>query len=213
MRIPLAVSLITAALASNGCANLERSRALANPDTPAKTIAMQVCSNCHGIDGNSISPNFPRLAGQQQTYIVNQLTNFRSHHRSDPPGPWYMWGISRFLTDKQIEGIAEYFSTQTPLANATGDAQLIAAGRDIYEHGVPELKVIPCAGCHGEHGQGMGQFPRLAYQHSDYIVKQLEVFQYTQGRPGTPMADISHPLTGGNRDAIAAFLQAFPTAK
>lgn len=121
-----------------------------------------------------------------------------------------MWGISRYLTDAQIEGIADYFSKQKPLPNAVGDAKLVATGKEIYEHGVPQQNVMPCVGCHGAQGQGMGSFPRLAYQHADYIVKQLEVFQYSQGRPGTPMEQISHPLTGGDKEAIAAFLQAFP---
>src|SRR5690242_17436766 len=97
--------LILAALLSltgAACSNLERSRDLANPAVPGKVIAEQVCSACHGVDGNSTSPAFPRLAGQPATYIVNQLTNFRSHQRTDPAGSEYMWGLSRHLTDEQI---------------------------------------------------------------------------------------------------------------
>lgn len=206
------VLLFSAALGT-GCANVERSRNLADPAVPGRVLAVQVCSACHGVDGNSVSPNFPRLAGQQADYLVKQLKDFRSRQRSDPPGPWFMWGISRNLTDDQIAGIAEYFSKQVPSPNAAGDATLIAAGRQIYENGIPQEKVLPCSGCHGARGEGVGGFPRLAYQHAYYVERQLEVFQNTQGRPGTPMESITHPLTGGDKKSIAEYLQAFPAAK
>jgi len=195
-----------------GCSSIENSRNLGNPNVSAKTLAAQVCSNCHGLDGNSISPTFPRLAGQQAAYIVNQLTNFRSHQRLDPPGPEYMWGLSRHLTDEQIAGLGEYYSKQEPhRAPTTGaDPKLLAAGKEIFEKGRPEENVIACMACHGPKGQGIGSFPRLAYQHANYIANQLDVFQNTQGRPGTPMDAVVHPLTGEDKEAIAAYLQAFP---
>src|ERR1035437_6892153 len=100
-RTSLTLALALAVIGA-GCPSIERSRSLANPGTPAKTLAAQVCSNCHGIDGNSISPNFPKLAGQQEEYLVAQLREFRSHQeRVDPPGFEYMWGISRSLTDRK----------------------------------------------------------------------------------------------------------------
>jgi len=194
----------------SGCSNLERSRDLANPKVPPTVTAVQVCSICHGLDGNSVSPNFPRLAGQPATYLVTQLQNFRSHQRGDPPGFEYMWGISHRLTDDQIKGLADYFSKQVPKPNAPVNAQLMATGKDIYENGVPAQNVIACAACHGPKAEGIEAFPRLAHQHADYIVKQLDIFQNTQGRPGTPMEAITHPLTGTEKEAIAAYLQAFP---
>jgi cytochrome c553 len=195
-----------------GCSNIDRSRNLADPKVPAQAIAQQVCSNCHGMDGNSVSPAFPRLAGQKEAYISSQLTNFRSHQRSDPAGSFYMWGLSRHLTDEQIAGLAEYYSKQVPRASdaAAADPKLLATGKDIFEKGVPDQNVVACATCHGPKAQGNGPFPALAYQHADYIVKQLNVFQSTQGRPGTPMEFETHPLTGDHKEAVAAYLQAFP---
>ena len=208
----LKLILLAMTVGAVGCSNIERSRDLANPNVAAQTIAQQVCSNCHGVDGNSTSPAFPRLAGQQSAYIVNQLTNFRGHQRSDPPGSEYMWGLSHHLTDQQIAGLADYYSKQTPHRSAVPapDPKLLAAGKDIFNNGVPAENVIACMACHGPLGQGIEAFPRLAYQHADYILKQLDVFQFTQGRPGTPMEAISHPLTGENKEAVAAYLQAFP---
>ncbi len=196
--------------ALSACSNLERSRDLENPNVPPAVTAMQVCSICHGIDGNSVSPNFPRLAGQNPSYLVAQLQNFRSHQRSDPPGFEYMWGISHHLRDDQIKGLAEYFARQVPQANAPVDAQLMAAGKAIFENGVPDKEAAPCMACHGPKAQGIANFPRLAGQHQDYLVKQLHVFQETEGRPGTPMKQITHLLSVQEMQAVAGYLQAFP---
>lgn len=203
-------ALLALACAS-GCSNLQRSRDLANPDVPPAVTAVQVCSICHGLDGNSVSPNFPRLAGQTPGYLVAQLENFRSHRRSDPPGFTYMWGISHHLTDGQIAGLADYFAKQLPKPNTSVDAQQMAAGKVIYENGVPAKEASPCTACHGPKAEGLATFPRLANQHQDYLVKQLHVFQETDGRPGTPMKQITHLLSDQEMGAVAGYLQAFPS--
>lgn len=199
------------ALAAAGCTNLERSRDLANPNVRPEVTALQVCSNCHGVDGNSASPNFPRLAGQQPAYVVAQLENFRSHHRSDPEGFEYMWGISHTLTDDQIKGLADYFAKQvaTPIAAAV-DERRMAAGKEIFEKGIPAKEMPACKVCHGEKAQGVATFPRLAWQHEDYLVKQLKVFRETEGRPGTPMKQVTHLLSNQEMRAVADYLQSFP---
>jgi cytochrome c553 len=198
---------------ATGCANPERSRDLGNPSVPPAVTAVQVCSNCHGVDGNSISPNFPRLAGQQSAYLIAQLENFRSHHRADPEGFEYMWGISSKLTDEQIKGLADYFSKQTAKSNEAVDPQKIAEGKEIFEKGVPAKETPPCIACHGQKAEGMATFPRLAGQHKDYLMKQLMVFRDTEGRPGTPMKQVTHLLDPREIDVVASYLQAFPQDK
>jgi len=86
---------------------------------------MQVCSICHGMDGNGVLPNFPRLAGQPVDYLVGLLENFRAQGRSDPAGFEYMWGLSHRLNDPQIRGLAEYFAKQVAQRNASVDAALM----------------------------------------------------------------------------------------
>ena len=194
----------------SGCANVERSRDLNNPNVAPEVTAVQVCSICHGLDGNSVSPNFPRLAAQQPAYVVSQLENFRGHKRSDPAGFEYMWGLSHNLTDDQIKGLAEYFSKQTPQLNAGVDAELMPLGKEIFENGLPSKEAPPCMTCHGPLAEGTAAFPRLANQHQDYIVKQLEVFQRTDERPNTPMTQVAHLLSVEDIHAVAAYLQAFP---
>ena len=200
---------MVALVALAGCAAPERSRNLNDPAVPAMAMAQQVCSNCHGIDGNSISPNFPRLAAQTEPYLTEQLKAFRGHGRSDPAGFEYMWGLSRHITDAQIEGLAAYFSSQAATPNqAKADPALAEKGKAIFENGRPDRNLMACKVCHGDRAQGNGQFPRLAGQHSDYLVKQLIVFQRTEQRPeGAVMKTIAHLLDPQDVDAVAAYLQ------
>ena len=169
---------------------------------------MQVCSNCHSVDGNSINPNFPKLAGQQEDYLVAQLTYFRSHNRADPEGSEYMWGIARKLTDEQIKGLATYFSQQKDAPNVAGDPALVATGKAIFENGIPKEEVAACAGCHGASGMGNGTFPRLAGQHKDYMIKQLHILSQTDQRPaGAMMKPLVHGLTPSDMVAVTTYLQ------
>jgi cytochrome c553 len=207
--------LAAAALAvlAAGCANPERSRDLNNATVSAVTLAQQVCSNCHGVTGVAVSPNFPNLAGQPEAYLVAQLNGFKGQGRRDPAGFEYMWGLSRHLTEAQIQGLAAYYAGQKPPSQppegAPGD---IEAGRAIFMEGVPAKSIPPCMTCHGDAGQGNATFPRLAGQHADYVVKQLVVFQRTDERPeGSIMKTIAHDLTTDNIRNVAAFVQAWPT--
>jgi cytochrome c553 len=194
-----------------GCSATQRSRSLGDPDVPAETIALQVCSNCHGVDGNANSTNFPNLAAQQQVYFIAQLNAFRSHGRSDPAGFEYMWGLSKHLTEDQIKGLAAYYARQRPAPNAPNNAKRTSDGKEIFEKGVASKDIPPCASCHGAEGQGNEQFPRLANQHADYLIKQLRVFQRTDQRPeAAAMKVIAHSLTAENMRAVSAYLEAIP---
>ena len=208
MKLTALSACIVLATSIAGCASPERSRNMANPNTSAQTLAEQVCSNCHGLDGNSVSPNFPRLAAQQKNYLVAQLKGFRSHNRSDPAGFEYMWGLSRSLTDSQIDGLADYYVRQKPLLAASGDDGRVSSGRALYQQGIPDKGVPPCMSCHGAEGKGSDQFPRLAGQHADYLVKQLTVFQRTDQRPeGGVMKVVAHGMTSSDMQHVAAYLQ------
>lgn len=202
--------LASALLAS--CVNLTRSRDTANPDVSGATLAQQVCSNCHGVTGNSQSPNFPNLAAQQVEYFTIQLDGFRSHGRMDPAGFEYMWGLSHNLTDRQIRQLADYFNSQKlERIPVEGTQERIAAGKKIFTGGIPDQGVPPCSSCHGAEGQGNGKFPRIEGQHLDYLIKQLTVFQRTNQRPeGAIMKTVAHKLSMQNIDDVAAYLQAKP---
>ncbi len=202
----------TLLVVTTGCANMPRSRDTANPKVSGETLALQVCSNCHGATGNSTSPNFPNLAGQQEAYIAAQLSAFKAHSREDPAGYEYMWGLSHRLTDQQIQQLAIHFAAQTPKRQPVeGKPSRIEAGKSIFLTGIADKGVPPCAGCHGPEGLGNAAFPRIAGQHADYLVKQLTVFQRTEQRPeGVVMKTVAHNLTRDNMVNVADFLQALP---
>ncbi len=204
----LTVTILAATLCA-ACASPERSRNLNDPSIPASATAQQVCSACHGLDGNATSPNFPRLAAQPAPYLVSQLKAFRGHNRSDPQGFEYMWGLSRSLSDAQIEHLAAYFAAQKALPNAARSEPAIAArGQALFENGRTDKGLPACKACHGDRAQGNEAFPRLAGQHADYVVKQLEVFQRTDERPeGAVMKTIAHLLDHDDIEAVAAYVQ------
>jgi cytochrome c553 len=205
LTLPLALAIV--ALGA-GCSSLDRSRNLANPAVSGQTLAQQVCSNCHGVDGNSVSPNFPNLAAQQKDYLIAQLNAFRQPGRSDPAGFEYMWGLSHNLTDKQISELADYFAAQIVVSPGAGNALQAAKGKQIFEEGVTAQNTPSCKTCHGEDGTGNGMFPRIAYQHADYVVKQLDVFKRTNQRPeGAVMKVIAHGLTREDMKDVAQYLQ------
>ncbi len=123
-----------------------------------------------------------------------------------------MWGLGRSLTDEQITGLAGYYSKQ-PLTRIPieGDTSRIPLGKVIFGSGVPTKNVSACHACHGEAGKGNDTFPRMAGQHADYIIKQLNVFQRTNERPeGAVMKTVAHELTEENIKNVAAYLQALP---
>ena len=207
-------AFILAAVCASACAPLERSRNLGDPRVPAKTLAQQVCAECHGVTGHATSPNFPNLAAQQRDYLVAQLKDFRSHGRLDPPGYEYMWGLSRHLSDGQITGLSDYFAAQPsgPVhAKGALESPLVAAGRALYQKGAAERGVQACSECHGEHAEGDAQSPRLAGQHKNYLVRQLIVFRRTDQRPaGADMKEAAHSLTEADIRALAAYLHTEP---
>lgn len=205
----LTLVLALAAIAT-GCTTTESSsRNLGDPSVHGKTLAEQVCSDCHGVTGNSINPTFPRLAGQQEWYLISELKEFRGHDRLDPGGFEYMWGISRSLTDAQIKELAAYYSKQKPGASdRPKNTKLENAGKVIFANGISSEGVPACAACHGAEGAGSGQFPRIAGQHEDYIVKQLNVFQRSseERADASAMKVVAHNLKPEEIEAVAAYV-------
>ena len=149
--------------------------AFAQQSAPA--LATGVCSACHGPEGHSVSPVFPNLAGQQSAYITLQLDAFRGHLRADPNAQAYMWGMASQLSDDTIKSLADYYAAQKPRHEPAADPSLLAEGEKIYTQGVPAQGVPACATCHGANAAGAGAFPRLAGQHVDYLIAQLQGFK------------------------------------
>jgi cytochrome c553 len=170
-------------------------------------LASQLCVACHGVHGDSKSPMFPKLNAQTADYLVAQLKGFRQHVRGESDARSYMWAIASQLDDATVASLADYYSQQAPTPGASGDAALMAQGRKIFEQGLPDKGVPACASCHGAQGHGNGQFPRLAGQHADYILRQIQVFQNGTRANAPVMTAVSHTLGPEDAKAVAAFLQ------
>jgi len=158
-----------------GCSSIDRSRDWADPAVPGVTLAQQVCSNCHGVKGESTNPMIPKLAGQTSAYIESQLLAIRSRDRNDARTRTYMWGPTQHLTNAQIKDIADYFSGLEPMKFVTPSAGDSDSGRHIYYQGIPARGVQPCASCHGKLGEGDEITPRLAGQFDAYLKARARI--------------------------------------
>ena len=174
----------------------------------AAKVAAQVCANCHGQRGDSISPGFPKIGGQRAEYLEAQLKAFRDRTRADPMAQAYMWGMTSQLGDDMIKKLAAFYSGQKPPQGKAGDAKLVQTGKAIYEGGIPQANVQACATCHGKNAEGNATFPRLAGQHAEYLVKQLVLFKDStrQGSNALIMHNISTGITFDQMQAVAAYL-------
>jgi cytochrome c553 len=189
----------TIAGAQNTAADLEHQKA-------GEEKAVNLCSTCHGPRGISVSPEFPILAAQRRGYLETQLEAFRAKTREEKVAHDFMWGIAGDLDDHMIDSIARYYSSQPPPSGRSGNPALIAKGQSLYEKGVPDRSIPPCATCHGPNAEGVADFPRLGGQHAKYVVRQIE---YIQGlvRKAPVMHGIVKDLTPEELQAIAAYVQ------
>jgi cytochrome c553 len=179
--------------------------AQAQDNSAAINLIRKECSTCHGARGISVSPTFPNLAGQQAPYLEAQLKAFRDRSRADPHAQAFMWGMAAQLTDDTIKGIADYLAAQPPAPGTRADPAEIAAGKKIYEEGIPTQNVPACQSCHGNRAQGNGPFPRLAGQHRGYLERQLGAFAANL-RANPIMHENSKNLSALQISQVAGFL-------
>jgi cytochrome c553 len=185
-------------------------RAQDTGSTASETVrrAVHLCDACHGGDGRSKEPVNPALAGQMPQYLQQQLKDFRLQSRSEANLSAYMWGVSALLDDATIQGLAEYYAARTPKPGQAGNPRLVAAGKRIYEQGIPARAVKACADCHGVAAEGEAGFPRLAGQHALYLARQLKLFKSSPlRRHGVLMKAESKSMSDAEIRAVAAFLQ------
>lgn len=165
-----------------------------------------VCAACHGSDGNSMSPTFPKLAGQNASYIVKQLHDFKSGARQNP----IMQPQASGLSDQDIEDLAAYFSSQKVAIGQT-DPKLADAGKSLYRGGDAAAKVPACIACHGPDGKGMpaAKYPALSGQHDAYVMAQLQAFANGSraNDANHVMRDVASRLTEAQMRAVASYVQ------
>jgi cytochrome c553 len=191
-----------------------------------RDLAQANCAVCHGADGNSSDPQYPKIAGQKAYYIRRQLRAFRSGARKSD----VMSGPASSLTENQIRELAEYFSDQPVKPDVVKDPKLAAVGARIFQYA--SRAAPPCVACHGEGGFGGGMMgggmmgggmggmmgghmgmmmgsaavvPRLYGQHAAYLVQQLDAF--ASGTRRSPiMGPIASKWREQDRRAVAEYL-------
>ena len=199
----LVVSLVAALATTSAFA-----AAPANKGDPkaAESIVNQVCAGCHSVDGNSVIPANPKLAGLNAEYINKQLTDFKSGARSNA----IMSGMVASLSPQDMLNLAAYFSAQQPKPDTSKDQELALNGQKVFRGGVQGTGVPACASCHGPQGQGIPvQFPRLAGQHSDYVYAQLNTFRLGEraNDAAKMMRSIAAKMTDADMKAVASYIQ------
>jgi cytochrome c553 len=130
-----------------------------------------VCGACHGPTGNSVNPEWPNIAGQNEVYLREQLAMIKAKKRNNP----VMQPIVEPMSDQDFADVAAYFSKQTP-AGLESDPSYWKAGEALYKSGDAARGIPACMACHGPGGQGNAGsgYPALRAQHAVYTVKQLQ---------------------------------------
>ena len=173
-----------------------------------------VCFSCHGPNGNSQNPAWPRLAGQSAVYITEQLHLFKAGIRTNP----VMQPMAAGLSDQDIDNLAVFFAAQTP-AGLEADPSYWKAGQALYIHGDAASGVPGCIACHGPVGRGnpAAGYPALEAQQSVYVVSQLQSYangtrysgpNATTAAPNSSiMFDIAKRLTPEEIRDVASYVQ------
>jgi len=177
-------------------------------DAKAGQSKAAVCSACHGMDGNSNSPEWPNLAGQHTSYIVKQLKAFKSGQRTNA----VMAPQAQMLSEQDMEDVAAYFSAQK-VKGSEADASKVALGQQIFQGGIAATKVTACLACHGPDGRGnpAANFPSLHGQKAGYVILQLQNYRShtrnTDKEQGQMMQAEAGKLTDDQIKAVAAYIQ------
>jgi len=175
------------------------------PVAPPKA---KLCSRCHGDEGKSTNPRYPKLAGQHRDYLIKQLHDFQAGKQGPRNNP-LMVTITDELSDTDIIQLANYFAYQQP---STGLAQkaTLDLGKRLYQGGDREHGIPACSACHGPAGAGnpSAKFPQLAGQHPRYIIRQLQSFQLHQRHndPQQVMQDIASRMSPEQMAAVANYI-------
>lgn len=185
-------------------------------DAEAGQGKVAVCGACHGADGNSTAPNFPKLAGQGERYLLKQLQDIKAG--STPGAPegvgrkvLEMTGMLDPLSDQDLQDIAAYFSSQKGSVGYA-DPALAKQGEKLFRGGKLDQGMPACTGCHAPNGVGneLAGFPKLGGQHAAYTAKQLTDFREgnrTNDGDSMIMRGVASKLSNKDIEALSSYIQ------
>lgn len=204
----LAIVLVTVASSAQAA-----DKPVGNADAGQAEVG-SVCAACHGADGNSTDPQYPKLAGQQATYIEHQLESFQSGKRSNS----IMSGMAGMLSKQDTANVAAYLSQQKTSPGPV-DTYQVKLGESIYRNGVASAGLPSCESCHGPAGLGDGAklYPRIAGQHAQYVMQVLTGWHNGQAWGDGPHAklalSVGQKLTIEQIQAVASYVQGLNALK
>ena len=165
-----------------------------------------LCIACHGSDGNSVNPQWPKLAGQHPAYTVKQLLDLKA---SEDRTNLVMAPMVATLSEQDMEDIAAFYAAQVR-TGGYASAERAQMGAKVYRGGNLESGLAACMGCHGPSGAGnpLGGFPALAGQHAEYVLIQLKAFRSGERKndPSGMMRDVARWMTDAEMEAVAEYV-------
>lgn len=165
--------------------------------------AAQACAACHGADGNSVAAEFPRLAGQQQAYLLREMLDYKAGRRDSA----VMGALLAGHAEADLVALAAYFARQTPAPGVVTRPELLARGKSVYLEGNDKSGVPSCDGCHEENGEGAKKFPRVAGQQVAYTLRQLADYAAGKRRNASKvMRTVAERLTREEAEAVAEYM-------
>jgi cytochrome c553 len=165
------------------------------------------CVACHGVNGNSVNPVWPNLAGQHETYIKRQLAAFKGGTRTDP----LMTPMAAPLSEEDMADLGAFFATQKPTGTLEAEPSKVALGQRLYRGGDLKTGVAACAACHGPNGGGnpTAGYAQIRGQHAPYVAAQLKAYRSgtRQTDQNQMMRNVAATMTDEQIDAVAAYIQ------
>tara|TARA_B100001113_G_C20863505_1_gene515116 strand:- start:6 stop:671 length:666 start_codon:yes stop_codon:yes gene_type:complete len=195
----------------------DKSKEMQMPDTFISGNAdrgsqlVESCAACHGADGISISTDWPKLAGQNQKYLYEQLKYFRDGERMNA----LMMAVTPYLqtlNDESLLDIAAFYSSyNTTVGQAKNDDELLLLGTQLYRFGNMKEQIPACTSCHGVYGQGnsLAGYPAIAGQQIGYLASSLKAYRSKErnaGESSLVMQSIAENLTDNEIDALANYM-------
>ncbi len=177
---------------------------VAKPDlVKGEATFTAVCASCHGADGNSGTPAYPKLAQQHPEYLVKQLQEFKSGKRKNA----IMQGFAATLSDDDMKNVAYWATSKKEKPGFAKEKDLVTMGERIYRGGIADRQVAACAGCHSPNGAGIpSQYPRLGGQHAEYTAAQLTAFRDGVRTNSIPMTQVAAKLNDKEIRAVADYI-------
>ena len=191
-------------------------------DAKAGQSKAGACAACHGLDGNAMQQNAPRIAGMPERYIAEQLHLFKSGQRTSGLAG-VMVPYASALSAQDMRDIGAWFSSQKAGAGVADDTVIAAGpnkgmkfyqvGERLYRAGDPARGVPACMACHGASGAGNPgpAYPALHGQEAAYVVRRLEEYRagastYKDAAHFNLMASVAKPLSDEEIQSLGTYM-------